>query len=49
MNNNDKDNLDQFNPRSDGDIFLSYSNSSKSYRVYNKKTLHIKKSIHVIF
>ena len=30
-------------------IFLGYSNSSKAYRVYNKRTLVVEESMHVTF
>lgn len=33
----------------DEDIFLGYSIYSRSYRVFNKHTLNIEKSIHVVF
>ena len=37
-----KYNFGKFDPKSDVSIFLSYSNSSKAYRVYNKRTLVVK-------
>ncbi|KAH9744421.1 Integrase catalytic domain-containing protein [Citrus sinensis] len=43
------DNLGKFDPKSDVGIFLGYSNSSKAYRVYNKKTLVVEESMHVTF
>ncbi|KAH9657240.1 Integrase catalytic domain-containing protein [Citrus sinensis] len=46
---NTKDNLGKFDPKSDVGIFLGYSNSSKAYRVYNKRTLVVEKSMHVTF
>ncbi|KAH9705479.1 hypothetical protein KPL70_011888 [Citrus sinensis] len=46
---NTKDNLGKFDPKSDVGIFLGYSNSSKAYRVYNKRTLVVEESIHVTF
>ena len=46
---NTKDNLGKFDPKSDVGIFLGYSNSSKAYRVYNKRTLVVEESMHVIF
>ena len=46
---NKKDNLGKFDPKSDVGIFLGYSNSSKAYRVYNKRTLVMEESIHVTF
>ncbi|XP_070023318.1 uncharacterized protein [Nicotiana sylvestris] len=49
VHNNGKDNLGKFDPKSDEGIFLRYSPSSRAYRVYNKRTLCIEESIHVIF
>ena len=46
---NKKDNLGKFDPKSDVGIFLGYSNSSKAYRVYNKRILVIEESMHVTF
>ncbi|KAH9753253.1 Integrase catalytic domain-containing protein [Citrus sinensis] len=46
---NTKDNLGKFDPKSDVGIFLGYSNSSKVYRVYNKRTLVLEESMHVTF
>ncbi|KAH9716703.1 hypothetical protein KPL71_021554 [Citrus sinensis] len=46
---NTKDNLGKFDPKSDVGIFLGYSNSSKTYRVYNKRTLVMEESMHVTF
>ncbi|KAH9697749.1 Integrase catalytic domain-containing protein [Citrus sinensis] len=46
---NTKDNLGKFDPKSDVGIFLRYSNSSKAYRVYNKRTLVVEESMHVTF
>ncbi|KAH9671118.1 hypothetical protein KPL70_017229 [Citrus sinensis] len=43
------DNLDKFDLKSDVGIFLGYSNSSKAYRVYNKRTLVVEESMHVTF
>ncbi|KAH0645174.1 hypothetical protein KY284_033058 [Solanum tuberosum] len=47
--NKNKDDLRKFDPRSDEGIFVGYSSSSKTYRVFNKRTLCIEKSVHVIF
>ena len=44
-----KDNLVKFDPKFDIVNFLSYSNISKGYRVYNKITLVAEESMHVIF
>jgi hypothetical protein len=46
---NDNDNLDKFDAKSDEDIFLRYSMNSKTYRVYNKISLTIEESTHVVF
>jgi hypothetical protein len=46
---NDKDNLGKFDAKSDERIFLGYSINSKAYRVYNKRSLTIEESIHVVF
>ncbi|KAH9698155.1 hypothetical protein KPL71_023904 [Citrus sinensis] len=43
------DNLGKFDPKFDVGIFLGYSNSSKAYRVYNKRTLVVEESMHVTF
>ncbi|GAV58701.1 hypothetical protein CFOL_v3_02234 [Cephalotus follicularis] len=47
--NNGKDNLGKFDAKSDEGIFLGYSLNSKAYRVFNKRTLIIEESIHVLF
>ena len=39
IHNNEKENLDKFDARSDEDIFLGYSISSKAYSVFNKNSL----------
>lgn len=46
---NRKENLGNFDPKSNVGIFLGYSNSSKSYRFYNKRTLVVGESMHVTF
>ncbi|KAG8634434.1 hypothetical protein MANES_17G033205v8 [Manihot esculenta] len=46
---NNKDNLGKFESKTDEGIFLGYSISSKSYRVFNKRTLIVKESMHVVF
>ena len=46
---NTKDNLGKFEPKYDVGIFLGYSNSSKTYTFYNKKTLVVEESMHVTF
>ena len=47
--NNGKERLKNFDAKSDEAIFLSYSSSSKDFKVFNKKTLVVEESIHVIF
>ena len=47
--NNEKENLGKFDVKSDESIFLGYSLTSKAFRVFNKRTLVVKESIHVIF
>ena len=49
VHNNGKDNLGKFDAKSDEGIFLGYSLSSKAYRVFNKITLVVEESMHVIF
>lgn len=44
-----KKNLGNFDERSDEVVLLGYALDSKAYRVYNKKTMCIKESIHIIF
>jgi len=46
---NDKDNLGKFDAKSDEGIFLGYSMNSKAYRVYNKRSLTIEETMHVVF
>ena len=46
---NTKDNLEKFNCKADEEIFLGYSTSSKAYRIFNKRTLVVEESIHVVF
>ncbi|XP_075083633.1 uncharacterized protein LOC142167368 [Nicotiana tabacum] len=49
IHNNVKENLGKFDPRSDEIIFLGYSINNGSFRVYNKRTLSIEESVHVVF
>lgn len=37
--------MDKFNLKTDVDIFLGYSNSSKTYIVFNKRTLLLKSGL----
>ena len=46
---NTKDNLGKFEAKYNVGIFLGYYSSRKAYRVFNKKTMVIEESIHVIF
>ena len=46
---NTKDNLRKVDSKSDVGFFLGYSNSSKAYRVYNKRTLVVEESMYVTF
>ena len=43
--NNGKDNLRKFDPKSDEGIFLGYSNRSKAFRIYNKRTCVVEESV----
>jgi len=47
--NNGKDALGNFDPMSDDAIFLGYSSHSKAYKVFNKRTLCVEESVHVLF
>ena len=44
-----KKNLGKFDAKSDEGIFLAYSILSKAYRVFNKNSLVVEESIHVVF
>ena len=46
---NGKRNIGKFDERSDYEIFLGYSSHSKAYRVYNKRTMCVEESFHIIF
>uniref|UniRef100_A0A2N9H7H1 Retroviral polymerase SH3-like domain-containing protein n=1 Tax=Fagus sylvatica TaxID=28930 RepID=A0A2N9H7H1_FAGSY len=43
------DNLGKFDTKSDEGIFLGYSSNSKAYRVFNKRTMVVDESMHVVF
>ena len=47
--NNGKERLGKFDAKSDEAIFLGYSSTSKAFRVFNKRTLVVEESIHVVF
>jgi len=49
VHNNGKDALGKFDPKSNGAIFLGYSSHSKAYKVFNKRTLCVQESEHVLF
>ena len=49
VHNNGKECLGKFDPRSDEAIFLGYSSQSKAYKVFNKRTLCVEESVHVLF
>ena len=49
VHNNEKYTLGKFDPRSDEAIFLGYSSLSKAYRVFNKRTLCVEESVHMLF
>jgi len=49
VHNNGKDALGKFDPKSDEAIFLGYSSHSKAYKVFNKRTLCVEESVHVLF
>uniref|UniRef100_A0A2N9EWZ0 Retroviral polymerase SH3-like domain-containing protein n=1 Tax=Fagus sylvatica TaxID=28930 RepID=A0A2N9EWZ0_FAGSY len=43
------DNLGKFDAKSDEGIFFGYSSNSKAYRVFNKRTMVVDESMHVVF
>src|SRR4051812_45106247 len=47
--NNVKENLGKFDAKADEGIFLGYAQSSKAYRVYNKRLHIVEESVHVSF
>jgi len=47
--NNGKENLGKFDSKADEAIFLGYSLTSKAYRVFNRRTLNVEESMHVVF
>lgn len=46
---NGKVDLRKFDPKSYEGIFIVYLSASRSYKIYNKRTLCIKESVHAIF
>jgi len=49
VHNNTKDGLRKFDPRNDEAMFLGYSSHNKAYNVFNKRTLCVEESVHVLF
>ena len=49
VHNNGKDQLQTFQAKADEAIFLGYSTTSKAFRVFNKRSLVVEESIHVVF
>ena len=49
VHNNGKDNIDKFDIKFDKALFIGYSSFSKPFHVFNKKTLKIEESIHIVF
>jgi len=47
--NNGKENLGKFDSKADEVIFLRYSLTSKAYRIFNRRTLNMEESVHVVF
>ena len=45
---NDRENLENFDAKSDEGIFLGYSTNSRAYKVYNKCTKTVMESINVV-
>ncbi|RCU35080.1 transposase, partial [Acinetobacter baumannii] len=46
---NTKDHLEKFDSKADEGIFLGYSSDGKSFRIFNKKSLMVEESVHVMF
>lgn len=46
---NNKNNLAKLDPRSHEGISVGYASNSKAYKVFNKRTKVVEKSVHVIF
>jgi len=47
--NNGKENLGKFDEKADHGIFIGYSLNSHAYRIYNKRFMTVKESVHVVF
>ena len=44
----DRENVGKFDSQSDEGIFLGYSSTSKAYRVYNKRTKKVMKTVNIV-
>ena len=44
----DRENVGKFDSRSDEGIFVVYFSTSKAYRVYNKRTMKVMKTVNVV-
>ena len=49
VHNNGKESLRKFDPMSDEAIFLGCVSHNKAYKVFNKRTLCVEESVHVLF
>ena len=49
IHNNGKRNIGKLDAKSDEGIFMGYASKPKGYRVFNKRTLLIEQSVHIIF
>ncbi|GAV62317.1 hypothetical protein CFOL_v3_05841 [Cephalotus follicularis] len=49
IHNNGKEHLGKFDSKVDEGIFLGYLSSSRAYRCFNKRTLLVEESMHVVF
>jgi len=47
--NDGKENLGKYDSKANEAIFLGYSLTNKAYRVFNRRTLNVEESIHVVF
>ena len=44
----DRENVGKFDSRTDEGIFMGYSSTSKSYQVYNKRTMKVMETVNVV-
>ena len=47
--NNGKESLGKFDAKADESVFLGYAIQSHAYRIYNKRLINVKESMHVVF